>query len=72
MAALVRRALAEVCTAPMLLVCCSRCSRLKHFYFRSFIPSDIVFYSLYFSLAYFVVLLLGAPERRMGGAIAND
>ena len=43
---------------------------LKHFYFLSFIPSDTVFYSLHFSLAYF--LLLGAPERRMGGAIAND
>jgi len=26
---------------------------LKHFYFLSFIPSDIVFYSLHFSLAYF-------------------
>jgi len=28
---------------------------LKHFYFLNFIPSDIVFYSLYFSLAYFIV-----------------
>jgi len=28
---------------------------LKHFYFLSFIPSDIVFYSLHFSLAIFIV-----------------
>jgi len=28
---------------------------LKHFYFLSFIPSDIVFYSLHFSLASFIV-----------------
>jgi len=42
---------------------------LKHFfYFLSFIPSDNVglFYSLNFSLAYFIILLLGAPEPRMG------
>jgi len=31
-----------------------------------FYSSDIVFYSLYFSLAYFIVLFLGAPEHRMG------
>jgi len=37
---------------------------LRHFYFLSFIPRDIVFYSLYLSLAYFIVLFLGAPERR--------
>ena len=28
---------------------------LKHFHFLSFIPSDIVFYSLHFSLAIFIV-----------------
>ena len=28
---------------------------LKHFYFLRFIPSDIVFYSLHFSLAIFIV-----------------
>ena len=28
---------------------------LKHLYFLSFIPRDIVFYSLHFSLAIFVV-----------------
>jgi len=28
---------------------------LKHFYFLSFIPSDIVLYLLYFSSAYFIV-----------------
>ena len=39
---------------------------LRHFYFLSFIPSDIVFYLPYFSLAYFIVLLLGTPERWMG------
>ena len=38
----------------------------KDFYFT---PGDIVFYSLYFSLAYFIV---SSPERRMGGAVAND
>ena len=27
---------------------------LKHFYFLSFIPSDVVFYSLHFSLAIFI------------------
>jgi len=27
---------------------------LKHFYFLIFIPSDIVFYSMHFSLAYFI------------------
>jgi len=30
-------------------------SVLKHFYFLSFIPSDIVFYSLHFSLAIFII-----------------
>ena len=33
----------------------SFCSRLKTFYFLSFIASDIVFYSLHFSLANFIV-----------------
>jgi len=28
---------------------------LKHFYFLSFICSDIVFYSLHFSLAYYIL-----------------
>jgi len=30
-------------------------SRLKTFYYLNFIPGDIVFYSLYFSFAYFIV-----------------
>jgi len=37
--------------------------------FLSFIPSDIAFYSLYFSLAYFIVR---RPWKSDGGAIAND
>jgi len=42
---------------------------LKHFYFLSFIPSDIVFHSLHFSLAIFIVR---RPWTSDGGAIAND
>jgi len=33
----------------------SFCSRLKTFYFLSFVPSDISIYPLYFSSAYFIV-----------------
>ena len=36
---------------------------LKHFYFITFIPSDIVFYSLYFSLAYFIVMRPWTSDR---------
>ena len=42
---------------------------LKHFYCLSFIPSDIVFYSMHFSLAYFIAR---RPWTSDGGAIAND
>jgi len=48
----------------------SLCSRLfKQFYFLRCIPSDIVFYSLYFSLAYFIVR---RPWTSDGDAVAND
>jgi len=36
---------------------------LKHFHFPSFIPTDIVVYSLYFPS---LILLFGTPECRMG------